>query len=136
MNNNNWISASNGLPEPETGEKFTVRTNDEKTYEGYFQDWGFTIGEGGDKFIDCSRIEAYKPIVISTDHMEDMIELSADQLFSDLSELDCGDNSCHFMGRGKGGMRTNGGCRCLRNIDRHTRMVLIKFYHIIKSHEQ
>lgn len=27
--------------------------------------------------------------------------------------LDCGDNSCLFDGRGKGGMRTNGGCGCL-----------------------
>jgi hypothetical protein len=27
--------------------------------------------------------------------------------------LDCGDNSCMFKARGKGGMRTNGGCRCL-----------------------
>lgn len=25
---------------------------------------------------------------------------------------DCGDNSCGFGGAGKGGMRTNGGCRC------------------------
>lgn len=28
---------------------------------------------------------------------------------------DCGDNSCNFKGRGSGGMRTNGGCRCLNN---------------------
>jgi hypothetical protein len=27
---------------------------------------------------------------------------------------DCGDNSCDFKGRGSGGMRTNGGCRCVR----------------------
>lgn len=27
---------------------------------------------------------------------------------------DCGDNSCYFA-VGKGGMRTNGGCRCLSN---------------------
>lgn len=25
---------------------------------------------------------------------------------------DCGDNSCLFKGRGAGGQRTNGGCRC------------------------
>ena len=30
-----------------------------------------------------------------------------------LDQLDCGDNSCLFGGRSKGGMRTNGGCRCL-----------------------
>lgn len=29
-------------------------------------------------------------------------------------ELDCGDNSCLFA-KSKGGMRTNGGCRCLSN---------------------
>lgn len=27
---------------------------------------------------------------------------------------DCGDNSCYFA-KDKSGMRTNGGCRCLRN---------------------
>lgn len=29
---------------------------------------------------------------------------------------DCGDNSCLFGGKGKGGMRTNGGCRCFRDM--------------------
>lgn len=29
-------------------------------------------------------------------------------------ELDCGDNSCSFA-KNKGGMRTNGGCRCIEN---------------------
>lgn len=29
-----------------------------------------------------------------------------------LAKSDCGDNSCIFAGKGKGGMRTNGGCRC------------------------
>lgn len=29
--------------------------------------------------------------------------------------LDCGDNSCYFKEGPKGGMRTNGGCRCLRS---------------------
>jgi hypothetical protein len=29
-------------------------------------------------------------------------------------EIDCGDNSCQFATQ-KGGMRTNGGCRCLYN---------------------
>jgi hypothetical protein len=29
-----------------------------------------------------------------------------------LEQLDCGDNSCHFVKERKG-MRTNGGCRCL-----------------------
>lgn len=31
-----------------------------------------------------------------------------------MSELDCGDNSCAFA-KEKGGMRTNGGCRCFSN---------------------
>jgi hypothetical protein len=30
-------------------------------------------------------------------------------------DLDCGDNSCYFKAHGKGGMRTNGGCRCVEN---------------------
>jgi len=30
------------------------------------------------------------------------------------TEIDCGDNSCLFATR-RGGMRTNGGCRCLEN---------------------
>lgn len=30
--------------------------------------------------------------------------------------LDCGDNSCMFA-RQKTGMRTNGGCRCLKDLD-------------------
>jgi hypothetical protein len=29
-------------------------------------------------------------------------------------ELDCGDNGCYFAVN-KGGMRTNGGCRCFSN---------------------
>ena len=30
-------------------------------------------------------------------------------------KLDCGDNSCQFAVK-KGGMRTNGGCRCVDNL--------------------
>ncbi len=33
----------------------------------------------------------------------------------DLILSDCGDNSCLFAGKNKGGMRTNGGCRCIDN---------------------
>lgn len=36
-------------------------------------------------------------------------------LLQNLSQSDCGDNSCLFDGKGKGGMRTNGGCRCYQN---------------------
>jgi len=30
-----------------------------------------------------------------------------------LAQSDCGDTSCWFAGRGKCGIRTNGGCRCI-----------------------
>ncbi len=34
-----------------------------------------------------------------------------------LTELDCGDNSCRYAPKeNKGGMRTNGGCRCHNKI--------------------
>ena len=33
-------------------------------------------------------------------------------LLQKLAQSDCGDSSCLFAGRGAGGMRTNGGCRC------------------------
>lgn len=36
---------------------------------------------------------------------------------NDIKIPDCSDNSCYFKGRGSGGMRTNGGCRCLNNPD-------------------
>jgi hypothetical protein len=39
-----------------------------------------------------------------------------------MSELDCGDNSCKYS-KNRGGMRTNGGCRCVvnkpRDVERH-----------------
>lgn len=38
-------------------------------------------------------------------------------------ELDCGDNSCYYA-TNKGGMRTNGGCRCMRNQPEKTQMWL------------
>lgn len=37
---------------------------------------------------------------------------------------DCGDNSCLFGGRGKGGMRTNGGCRCFRDLPTKQRIYI------------
>lgn len=40
--------------------------------------------------------------------------------------LDCGDNSCEFAVN-KGGMRTNGGCRCLQDLDRTTRFELRRY---------
>lgn len=35
-------------------------------------------------------------------------------------ELDCGDNSCRYAPR-MGGMRTNGGCRCLKDLSAEQR---------------
>lgn len=40
-------------------------------------------------------------------------------------DLDCGDNSC-FYAKKKGGMRTNGGCRCVSNNQSHVNLVLRK----------
>lgn len=39
---------------------------------------------------------------------------------------DCGDNSCRFAIH-KGGMRTNGGCRCIRNEDLIVRQFFYTF---------
>lgn len=39
---------------------------------------------------------------------------------------DCGDNSCLFGGRGKGGMRTNGGCRCFKDVRPDMKRVFIE----------
>ena len=39
--------------------------------------------------------------------------------------MDCGDNSCNYAKK-KGGMRTNGGCRCLQDVDPHMKRVNIE----------
>jgi hypothetical protein len=41
---------------------------------------------------------------------------------------DCGDNSCMFGGRGKGGMRTNGGCRCYRDLPTMKRIYVERMF--------
>lgn len=43
------------------------------------------------------------------------------------ASLDCGDNSC-FFATDKGGMRTNGGCRCLRDISFEVRQYVKRTY--------
>jgi hypothetical protein len=52
---------------------------------------------------------------------------------------DCGDNSCMFGGRGKGGMRTNGGCRCLKSAPKQTTRIyferLYEYYRQQNSRE-
>ncbi len=45
-----------------------------------------------------------------------VVEPYVEGLLKELSKLDCGDNSCFYKGMGKGGMRTNGGCRCLLDV--------------------
>lgn len=42
-------------------------------------------------------------------------EKAFNDFMSSLEGLDCKDNSCYFA-KNKGGMRTNGGCRCLNGI--------------------
>lgn len=41
---------------------------------------------------------------------------------------DCGDNSCLFGGQGKGGMRTNGGCRCFKELPAAKRIFVARLY--------
>ena len=48
-------------------------------------------------------------------------------LIKALAKLDCGDNSCRFA-QNKGGMRTNGGCVCLRDIDKSVRLEIHKIW--------
>lgn len=43
-----------------------------------------------------------------------------------LAQQDCGSNSCLFAGRGKGGMRTNGGCMCHRPAAKAIRDLMMK----------
>ena len=44
--------------------------------------------------------------------------------------LDCGDSSCLFRDRDKpGGMRTNGGCRCMSGLHGTARVFVNKMYH-------
>lgn len=49
---------------------------------------------------------------------------------------DCGDNSCLFGGRGRGGMRTNGGCRCFKDVRPDTRRIFIErlFRYYLETH--
>ena len=41
---------------------------------------------------------------------------------------DCGDNSCLYGGQGKGGMRTNGGCRCFKDLPTAKRIYVQRLY--------
>lgn len=48
--------------------------------------------------------------------------------------LDCGDNSCLFRDRTKpSGMRTNGGCRCFRDLPSEKRMFVHRMFFYLKK---
>ena len=47
---------------------------------------------------------------------------------SAIHKLDCGDNSCKYASQ-RGGMRTNGGCRCSRNNGKDVEFFLSQNYH-------
>jgi hypothetical protein len=42
------------------------------------------------------------------------------------ANMDCGDRSCRFKSQGYGGMRTNGGCRCLGELRKSERDALVE----------
>ncbi len=48
------------------------------------------------------------------------------------SELDCGDNSCAYAVK-RGGMRTNGGCRCLKDLPVEQRRRVQRYIHKLRS---
>lgn len=60
---------------------------------------------------------------------------------ADITELDCGDMSCHFA-KEKAGMRTNGGCRCFSNAGFSRSMIasaiemLPKYLALIQQHKK
>ena len=49
-----------------------------------------------------------------------------------LSTLDCGDNSCLFAEK-KTGMRTNGGCRCFKDLPTNKRMFVHKMLYSLRK---
>lgn len=46
--------------------------------------------------------------------------------------LDCGDHSCRFA-KDKSGMRTNGGCRCLKALDEPLRLRIHATFHVLEQ---
>ncbi len=56
------------------------------------------------------------------------MECSIRRLIDFLEVCDCGDNSCRFGGEGKGGMRTNGGCRCLSGLPSQLKHDITKWW--------
>lgn len=52
--------------------------------------------------------------------------------------LDCGDNSCAFIGQSKRvGMRTNGGCRCLSDLSPATRYFVMRMFNeLVRLHNE
>jgi hypothetical protein len=50
--------------------------------------------------------------------------------------LDCGDNSCLFAPRPLTGMRTNGGCRCFRDLPTKQRLFVTQTWQRCKKLEE
>ena len=47
--------------------------------------------------------------------------------------LDCGDNSCLFRDHTKpSGMRTNGGCRCFKDLPQKKRLYVHRLFYLCK----
>lgn len=48
------------------------------------------------------------------------------------NELDCGDSSCYW--KKTGGMRTNGGCRCFKDLSsRHVSLAVVRLIKYLES---
>jgi hypothetical protein len=60
-----------------------------------------------------AAINELPTILNALDIVENDRLLLARALLLAAERFDCGDNSCVFKANGKGGMRTNGGCRCM-----------------------
>lgn len=71
----------------------------------------------------------YQPIKIKNfiSDLIDQVEEEKKELIKALLELDCGDNSCLFSSN-KGGMRTNGGCRCLKEFPTKLQLAIKRIY--------
>jgi len=51
-----------------------------------------------------------------------------------LPEWDCGDNSCRFRpAKFDGGMRTNGGCRCLQDLRSDKRLDVTRLICVVRQ---
>lgn len=83
----------------------------EKCTTTYTDDWQWlNVMREAKQALSDYRAEQEKP-------KNELVELDKTRIkiiLQQLAQMDCGDNSCLFAGRGKGGMRTNGGCQCYK----------------------